>query len=108
MERRLSLGVADCSARAENAPDRSVRMVVGYAGWAPGQLDVELARGSWLLAPVQSDLIFETPVDAMWEAAIRRLGRRTVNAARFVGRALGTGIRDQGSGIRVSGIRNQL
>jgi putative transcriptional regulator len=58
----------------ESAPDPSVRMVVGYAGWGSGQLDLELAQGSWLLAPVQADLIFETSSDAMWEAAIRRLG----------------------------------
>ena len=58
----------------ETAPDPSVRMVVGYAGWGAGQLDVELAEGSWLLAPVESDLIFQTSFDAMWESAIRRLG----------------------------------
>jgi putative transcriptional regulator len=58
----------------ETAPDPRVRMVVGYAGWSAGQLDVELAESSWLMAPVESDLIFTTPVDAMWETAIRRLG----------------------------------
>jgi putative transcriptional regulator len=58
----------------ESAPDPDVRMVVGYAGWGAGQLDVELAESSWLLAPVQSDLIFTTPFDDMWETAIRRLG----------------------------------
>jgi putative transcriptional regulator len=58
----------------QTAPDPAVRMVVGYAGWGAGQLDVELAEGSWLLAPVQSDLIFNTSADNMWEAAIRRLG----------------------------------
>jgi len=58
----------------ESAPDLGVRMVVGYAGWGAGQLDVELAQGSWLLAPVQPDLIFETSSESMWEAAIRRLG----------------------------------
>ena len=57
----------------ESAPDPSVRMVVGYSGWGAGQLDVELAQGAWLLAPVQSDLIFGN-ADTMWEAAIRRLG----------------------------------
>jgi putative transcriptional regulator len=57
----------------ESAPDPSVRMVVGYSGWGAGQLDVELAQGAWLLAPVQSDLIFGS-ADTMWEAAIRRLG----------------------------------
>jgi putative transcriptional regulator len=58
----------------ESAPDRLVRMVVGYAGWGAGQLDAELAQGGWLLAPVEADLIFETAADTMWEAAIRRLG----------------------------------
>jgi len=56
------------------APDPGVRMVVGYAGWGAGQLDTELAESSWLMAPVDPDLIFSTPVDDMWEAAIRRLG----------------------------------
>lgn len=57
----------------ESEPNPATRMVVGYAGWGAGQLDVELAEGSWLLAPVASDLIFAN-VDSMWEAAIRRLG----------------------------------
>jgi putative transcriptional regulator len=58
----------------ESAPDPGVRMVVGYAGWGSGQLDVELAQGAWLMAPVQPDLIFETACDSMWETAIRRMG----------------------------------
>jgi len=57
----------------ESEPNPATRMVVGYAGWGAGQLDIELAEGSWLLAPVESDLIFAN-VDSMWEAAIRRLG----------------------------------
>ncbi len=58
----------------ETPPDPNVRMIVGYAGWGAGQLDVELAQGSWLLAPVQQDLLFETDAEKMWETAIRRLG----------------------------------
>jgi putative transcriptional regulator len=58
----------------QNAPDPRVRLVIGYAGWAPGQLDDELAASSWLMAPVQSDLVFDTPLEQMWETAIRRLG----------------------------------
>jgi len=57
-----------------SAPDPAVHIVVGYAGWAAGQLDVELAESSWLMAPVQPDLIFATPLASMWETAIRRLG----------------------------------
>lgn len=55
-------------------PDDALRIVVGYAGWGPGQLDEELAQSAWLLAPVEADLIFETPVEHIWDAVIRRLG----------------------------------
>ena len=58
----------------ESPPDFTTRMVVGYAGWAAGQLDVELAESAWLMAPVQTDLIFSTPLEDMWATAIRRLG----------------------------------
>ncbi|MFM8534809.1 MAG: YqgE/AlgH family protein [Acidimicrobiia bacterium] len=58
----------------ESAPDPSVRMVVGYAGWGAGQLDVELAQGAWLMAPVQPNVIFEVSADEMWETVIRRMG----------------------------------
>lgn len=51
-----------------------LRILVGYAGWAAGQLDVELAESAWLMAPVEPALIFDTPVTQMWESALRRLG----------------------------------
>ncbi|MBA3271711.1 MAG: YqgE/AlgH family protein [Acidobacteria bacterium] len=57
-----------------SSPDPQLRLVIGYSGWAPGQLDGELAASSWLMAPVQPDLLFDIPIDAMWETAIRRLG----------------------------------
>jgi len=50
------------------------RLLMGYAGWGPGQLDRELTDSSWLIADISPDLVFDTkPADA-WEAAIRRLG----------------------------------
>jgi putative transcriptional regulator len=49
-------------------------VLAGYAGWGPGQLDEELAQSSWLIMPVELDLIFETPANLAWETAIRRLG----------------------------------
>jgi putative transcriptional regulator len=50
------------------------RILTGYAGWAPGQLDEELAASAWLTADVDLALIFDTPASQMWEAAIRALG----------------------------------
>jgi putative transcriptional regulator len=58
----------------QSSPDPQLRLVIGYAGWGPGQLDDELAASSWLMAPVHPDLVFETPIEEMWETAIRRLG----------------------------------
>jgi putative transcriptional regulator len=53
---------------------RRTQVFAGYAGWAPGQLDAELAESAWLIMPVELDLIFEIPPAAVWEMAIRRLG----------------------------------
>lgn len=58
----------------EPSPPARTRLVVGYAGWAAGQLEAELQASAWLMSDVDRDLIFETPPNRMWEAAIRRLG----------------------------------
>lgn len=55
-------------------PPERTRLIVGYSGWGPGQLDAELHASAWLMSDVDRDLIFETPPSQMWEAAIRRLG----------------------------------
>lgn len=67
-------------------PPPLARLIVGYAGWAPGQLETELEESSWLLSDVDQDLLFNTPADRMWEAAIRRLGAdpSTLQASRGV------------------------
>jgi putative transcriptional regulator len=58
----------------EANPAPRARVIAGYAGWGPGQLDDELAQSSWLMTDVDLDLVFDTPADAMWETAIRRMG----------------------------------
>ena len=55
-------------------PPPRTRLVVGYSGWGPGQLEAELEASAWLLSDVDRDLIFNTPPERMWETAIRRLG----------------------------------
>ena len=55
------------------APARA-RVLAGYAGWGPGQLDEELAQSAWLISEVQADLIFDVDPAQMWDTAIRRLG----------------------------------
>jgi putative transcriptional regulator len=58
----------------QTRPAPRARVIAGYAGWGPGQLDDELAHSSWLMGDVDLDIVFDTAPDAMWESAIRRLG----------------------------------
>ena len=55
-------------------PSNRARIVVGYAGWAPGQLEEEIAASAWLTMDVDAGLIFSVPPELMWETALRRLG----------------------------------
>jgi putative transcriptional regulator len=54
-------------------PERTI-VLAGYAGWGPGQLDQEIEMSSWLIMPVELDLIFDIAPGLSWDAAIRRLG----------------------------------
>jgi putative transcriptional regulator len=58
----------------QEPPSSRTKVVVGYAGWRPGQLENEIASSSWLMAKVDPGLIFGVPPEQMWEEAIRRLG----------------------------------
>jgi putative transcriptional regulator len=58
----------------QTRPAPRARVLAGYAGWGPGQLDDELAQSAWLMGDVDLDIVFDTAPGAMWESAIRRLG----------------------------------
>ena len=49
-------------------PSRSL-IAFGYSGWGPGQLDGELARRDWAIAPAGPNLIFDLERDKVWDAA---------------------------------------
>jgi putative transcriptional regulator len=49
-----------------------LRIFAGYAGWSPGQLEDEIAEGSWLVVDgVDDDLTTESPVN-LWSQVLRR------------------------------------
>jgi len=43
------------------------RVFSGYAGWGSGQLEGELAAGAWSLAPANGSILFNTPVEELWD-----------------------------------------
>ena len=46
------------------------RIVLGYCGWGPGQLEGEIAQNAWLIGDAPYDLIFATPDAEKWQAAL--------------------------------------
>jgi putative transcriptional regulator len=49
-------------------------LALGYAGWAPGQLDQEIQANGWLHVPCDHDILFDRKLDSKWERAIAKLG----------------------------------
>ncbi len=50
------------------------QLCLGYAGWGPGQLDKEVAQGSWVLVEARADLVFEAPLADRYDRALALLG----------------------------------
>lgn len=67
-------------------PERSL-MMLGYAGWGPGQLEAELAQNAWLTADAPSNLVFQVPAGQKWAAALESLGVDPVSLSTEAGRA---------------------
>ena len=51
-------------------------VVLGYAGWAPGQLEGEMKAGGWIAVPADAAIVFDDKYDTKWE---RAMARRRVN-----------------------------
>jgi putative transcriptional regulator len=49
-------------------------VTLGYAGWAPGQLEHELAQNAWLTVRASTEVIFDIPAEARLPAAMQLLG----------------------------------
>jgi putative transcriptional regulator len=49
-------------------------LALGYAGWAPDQLEGEIARGSWFTIAPDEALLFDDAIETKWERALARRG----------------------------------
>jgi len=61
-------------AMAMGGGPRRVFITLGYASWAKGQLESELAENAWLTVAADRAVIFDTPVEQRYEAAMGLLG----------------------------------
>ncbi|HZW31421.1 MAG TPA: YqgE/AlgH family protein [Isosphaeraceae bacterium] len=54
---------------------------VGHSGWGPGQIETELADGSWLVLPATVEHVFnDLDALAFWKSAMIEVGRRQIRA----------------------------
>jgi putative transcriptional regulator len=55
---------------------REVRIHGGHAGWAPGQLEAEIAHGAWVVLDADAETIFRMDPQTMWRTLLRRASER--------------------------------
>ncbi len=53
---------------------RQILVTLGYAGWAPGQLEHELAQNAWLSVAADMRILFDTPAEQRYNASLKLLG----------------------------------
>jgi putative transcriptional regulator len=53
---------------------RQSLLALGYAGWAPGQLDAEIQANGWLSVDADAEIVFEEADDSKWQRALAKLG----------------------------------
>ena len=49
-------------------------LLLGYSGWQPGQLEREIEDNSWVIAPLDTSILFDVPAEERWSAALRSIG----------------------------------
>ncbi|MCX7897787.1 MAG: YqgE/AlgH family protein [Rhodocyclaceae bacterium] len=71
----------------ETGEPADVIVTLGYAGWAAGQLEWELAQNAWLTVPANAEIIFSLPPEERLPAAMRALGVDFANLSEVAGHA---------------------
>ena len=59
---------------AEGRGPSDAMLALGYAGWAPGQLENEIQHNGWLHCPADSDLVFGRNAEVKYERALEKIG----------------------------------
>ncbi|MCA1845194.1 MAG: YqgE/AlgH family protein [Actinobacteria bacterium] len=69
-----SLGTVDLSIDPDEVSSalQAVRVFVGYAGWAAGQLEDEVEAGAWFVVDATPDDAMSAEPDRLWRAVLRR------------------------------------
>ena len=69
-----------------NGPEKLL-VTLGYSGWGAGQLESEIAQNAWLTVPASAEVIFATPPEDRYAAALKLLGIDPVMLSGVAGHA---------------------
>jgi putative transcriptional regulator len=69
-----------------DGPSRAL-VTLGYAGWGAGQLEQELLANAWLTVRATDHILFDTPLDDRWNAAVASMGINPSQLTTYSGRA---------------------
>lgn len=59
--------------------DGEYRLFAGFCGWAPGQLEAEIAREDWYVLPSSAEVLFRRDTSGLWRELVERArSRRTI------------------------------
>jgi putative transcriptional regulator len=75
------------AALGRGAGPQPVLVALGYAGWGRGQLEIELGSNTWLTVPANPAIIFETPCEQRWTAALGLPGVDIRRITQYAGHA---------------------
>jgi len=70
-----------------NKAPKNFIVTLGYASWGPGQLEEELKTNTWLTAPADKDILFNTPIELRWKKATEILGIDLAHLSNDIGHA---------------------
>jgi putative transcriptional regulator len=59
---------------AEGRGPGQALLALGYAGWAPGQLEFEIQSNGWLHSPADRSILFDDDVDSKYDRALAKIG----------------------------------
>lgn len=66
-------GDLDALASVVRERNQDFRLLLGYAGWSPEQLEEEVAQGAWLPADIDADLVFDSDPETLWKHAYKQV-----------------------------------
>ncbi len=69
-----------------SGPNKAL-LALGYAGWAPGQLEDEIQANGWLNSPADPELVFDPAINQKYHRALNRLGIDPIRLVNDLGHA---------------------